>query len=62
MPEAREGDEREPVPIPLKSVVPAVSKKESELQEPTEDLRFMGCDRLLSRPWNLRSEETLREV
>ena len=29
MPEAREEDEREPFPIPLKNVVPAIPKKES---------------------------------
>ena len=61
MPEAREGDEREPFPIPLKSVVPAVPKKESELQVLVEDLRFMGCGGLLSKTRNLRSEDTLRE-
>ena len=53
MPEAREGDEREPIPIPLKSVVPAVPKKESELQDLVENLRFIGCGRLLFKPWNL---------
>ena len=31
MSEAQEGDEREPIPIPLKSVVPAISKKYSIL-------------------------------
>ena len=61
MSEAREGDEREPFPIPLKSVVPAIPKKESELQELIEDLRFMGCEGLLAKPWNLRSGDTLRE-
>ena len=59
--EAREGDEREPIPIPLKSVGPAVSKKELELQAMAEDLRFMGCEGLLSKPWNLQAEYTMRE-
>ena len=44
MPEPREGDEREPFPILLKNVVPVVPKKESELQEVIEDLRFRGCE------------------
>ena len=50
MMEAREGDEREPIPIPLKSVVHAVPKKESELRVLVKDLRFMGCGGLLSKP------------
>ena len=61
MPEAHEGDEKEPFPIPLKSVVPVVSKKESKLQELIEDLRFRGCEGLLSKSWNLWSKDTLRE-
>ena len=61
MPEGREEDDREPFPVPLKSVVPAIPKKESKLQELIEDLRLMGCEGLLAKPWNLRSETTLRE-
>ncbi len=61
MPEAREEDEREPFPIPLKNVVPAIPKKESELQELIEDLCLTGCEGLLAKPWNLRSKNTLRE-
>jgi hypothetical protein len=53
MPEVREEDEREQVPIPLKN--------DSELKELVEDLHRMGCDGLLGKPWNLRSEATLGE-
>ena len=61
MPEARARDEREPIPIPLKSVIPAIPKKDSELQALAEDLRVMGCEGQLAKPWNLRAEDTLRE-
>jgi hypothetical protein len=61
MPEVREEDEREQVPIPLKNVSPAVPKNDFELKELVEELRRMGCDGLLRKPWNLRSEATLRE-
>src|ERR1700738_1401211 len=61
MPEAREEDEREPIPIPLKALTPAIPSDERELQELAEDLRVMGCVGLLSKPWNLKAEDTLRE-
>ena len=61
MPEAREEDEREPIPIPLKALTPAIPSDERELQELAEDLRVMGCAGLLSKPWNLKAEDTLRE-
>ena len=49
------------VSISLKNVVPAIPKRESELKELIEDLSRMGCEGLLAKPWNLRSEATLRE-
>jgi hypothetical protein len=61
MSEAREVDEVEQVPIPLKNVSPAIPKDNSELKELVEDLTRMGCEGLFSKPWNLRSEATLRE-
>jgi hypothetical protein len=61
MSEVREKNEREQMSIPLKNVSPAVPKDESELEELIKDLRRMGCDGLLGKPWNLRSETTLRE-
>jgi hypothetical protein len=61
MPEVREEDEREHVPIPLKNVSPVVPKNDSELKELNEDLRRMGCDGLLGKPWNFRSKSTFRK-
>ena len=61
MPEAREEDEREQVPIPVKPVSPATPKRDSELKELIEDLSQMGCEGLFTKPWNLRAEATLRE-
>ena len=49
------------VPIPLKNVAPAISKRESELKELIEDLTRMGCEGLLVKPWNMRSEAILKE-
>jgi hypothetical protein len=49
------------VPIPLKNVSPAIPKNDSKLKELVEDLRRMDCDGLFGKPWNLRSEATLRE-
>ena len=61
MPEAREEDEFEQVPIPLKNVAPAIPKKETEMKELIEDLTWMGCEGLLTKPWNLQNEAVLRE-
>jgi hypothetical protein len=61
MPEARAEDLMDPIPIPIKALIPAIPKDEEELQELAEDLRVMGCEGLLAKPWNLRSEDTLRE-
>jgi hypothetical protein len=61
MPQAREEDEVEHVPIPLRNVSPAIPKSESELKELVEDLTWMGCNGILAKPWNLRSEAILRE-
>ena len=57
MPEVREDD----VLILLKNVAPAVPKRESKLKDLIEDLTWMGCEGLLAKPWNLRSEAILRE-
>ena len=61
MPEKREGDDREQVPIPLKNVSAAIPKRESELKDLIEDLSWMGCEGLLAKLWNLRAEATLCE-
>ena len=60
--EAREENEKEPFPILLKIMVPAIPKKESELQELIEDLRLMGCERLLTKPWKPPIRKHLEEV
>ena len=60
MPEAWAKDRREPIPILLKALIPAIPKKDEELQALAEDLRVMGCEGLLAKPWNLRAEDTLR--
>ena len=59
MPEARAEDVRKPMPIPLKAVIHAIPK-DSKLQALAENLRVMGCEGLLAKPWNLRAEDTLR--
>ena len=46
--EVREDDDL--VPIPLKNVAPAITKRESELKELIEDLTRMGCEGLLAKP------------
>ena len=61
MSEARVEDWREPILVPLKAVILAIPKKNKELQAPAEDLRVMGCEGLLAKPWNLQAENTLRE-
>ena len=50
MPEARAEDRREPIPIPLKALIPAIPTDDKELQELAEDLRIMGCEGLLAKP------------
>jgi hypothetical protein len=61
MPEARDKDEVEQVPMPLKIVLPAIRKSESKLKELKEYLTQMDCEGLLAKPLNIRSETTLRE-
>ena len=55
------GNRREPIPIPLKTVIPAIPKKDEELQAQAEDLRVMVYEGLLAKPWNLRAKDTLRD-
>ena len=60
MPEAWAEDFMDPIPILIKALIPAIPKEDEELQELAEDLRVMGCEGLLAKPWNLRLEDTLR--
>ena len=45
----------------VKPLIPAIPTDDKEFQELKEDLRAMGCDGLLARPWNVRSEDMMRE-
>ena len=59
---AREEDLMESIPIPVKALIPVIPRDDKELQELVEDLRIMGCEGLLAKPWNLQSKEILREL
>jgi hypothetical protein len=61
MPEIREEDMREAIPIPMKPLVLAIPTDEEELRQLGEDLRKMGCDGLLVLPWNVQDDRVLRE-
>ena len=61
MPEAKPEDMREPIPIPLKPLVPAIPTHDEELRKPGEDLQIMGCEGLLAQPWDVQDAEVLRE-
>lgn len=54
MPEAREKDELDHVPILLKNVSPPIPKKELELEDLIEDLTRMGSESLLAKTCNLQ--------
>jgi hypothetical protein len=61
MPEIREEDMRETIPIPMRPIVPAIPTEDEELRQLGEDLRKMGCDGLLAQPWNVQDNKVLRE-
>ena len=61
MPELRPEDMMEPIPIPLKALVPAIPTDDRELRELGEDLRAMGYDGLLAQPWDFHDADVLRE-
>jgi hypothetical protein len=61
MPNIREEDMREAIPIPMKLLVPAFPTDDEELRELGEDLRRMGCDGLLAQPWNVQEDRVLKE-
>ena len=42
-------------------MLPTIPKRESELKELIEDLSRKSCEGLLTKPWNLWAEATLRE-
>ena len=49
------------IPIPTKPLIPSIPVDEEELRELKEDLWVMGCVGLLTRPWNVQAEGTLKE-
>ena len=49
------------VPSPTKPLIPAIPPNDKEFGKLKEDLQAMGCAGLLARPWNVQSEDTLRE-
>ena len=61
MPEAQAEDMREPIPIRTKSLIPTIPTDDEELLELGEDLRIMGCEGLLAKPWNVQSDDVLRD-
>ena len=44
---------RDPIPILLKPLVPAIPTDDEELREVGEDLRIIVCENLLSQPWDI---------
>ena len=61
MPERREEDMGKLIPVPTKPLIPAIPTDDDKLRELREDLRAMGCAGLLARPWNIQSDDVLRE-
>ena len=47
--------------VPTKPLIPAIPTDDRELKELKEDLRAMGCEGLLARPWNVQSDDMLRK-
>ena len=47
-------DEMEILPqVLVKPLIPAIPTDDKEYRELKEDLRAMGCEGLLARPWNV---------
>ena len=59
--EEREEFMEDLVLILTKPLIPAIPMDDEEFRELKEDLRAVGCAGLFARPWNVRSEDTLRE-
>ena len=59
---ARAEDMREPIPIQTKPLISAIPTDDEELRELGEDLRVMGCEGLLGKPWTIQSDDVLREL
>ena len=61
MPERGEEDMVDLPHILVKPLILAIPTDDEEFQELKEDLRAMGCAGLLARPWNVQSDDMLRE-
>ena len=48
-------------PVSLKSVTPAIPRKDREKEMLVEDLTKMGCKGLLLEPWTLKIETMVQE-
>ena len=48
--------------VPTKPLISAIPTNDKEFQKLKEDLRAMGCEGVLAKPWNILSEDMLREV
>ena len=59
--EARVEDMKDPIPILMKPLVPAIPTDDEEFRELGEDLRIMGCEGLFAQPWHVQWEQVLRE-
>ena len=56
-------DEMEIIPqISVKPILPSIPTDDKELRELKEDLRAMGCGKLLILPWNVESEKDPKGV
>ena len=62
MPEVQAEDMREPLPIHTKPLIPAIPRDDEELLELGEDLRVMGCEGLLAKPWNVPSGRCVERI
>ena len=55
-------DKMEVLPqISVKPLLTAIPADDKEYRELKMDLRAMGCGNLLVQPWNVESEDTMRE-
>ena len=53
MPQSKEDDIKDLLPVLTKPLIPAIPTDVEEFQELKGDLRAMGCVGLLARPWNV---------
>ena len=49
------------IPVSLKSVYPAIPKKDKEKMQLVDDLTKMGWEGLILEPWEVKSEAMVQE-